>query len=465
MLRPDRPLLAGLLLLGACQSQSTTDQPARPVSHTSAPASAERAPLAAAPATAEYDDLAPDAGLDAVLVYAAAHSAALRAAFERWRAAVLAQDGAGSWPDPRLTYGYYLNSVETRTGPMRHQIGLSQTFPWFGRSGDAEEVAASAAERAERAFDAQREALFRDVRHAWANLYVLERSISLTRENSILLQNFIELLGTRYMLDAARHPDLIRVQLELGKVEDQLAALEELRPVREAQLNSALGRPSDSRLPTVTELDDGSLQLDDEQLIAEARRANPQLLALSAQVQLQHARVQQADRAATPDWTINLGYTVLDDAGDPTIDGSGSDPVLLGFSVGLPVYRSKYRAATKSSRAAERAARADREDLSLHLEADLRTALYRYEDADRRVRLYRETLAPRAEESLQATLIAFEADRATMLDLLDTQRTLLEFGLSMEHAYAERAKGLADLRALVGGDLPTGTNDTAGATR
>lgn len=456
MSRPELPLLASLLLVCACQSRTTTTRPERPPRASGAEYRVD--PDSAEPAKA----LAAGADLDEALVYAATHSAALRAAFERWRAAVLAETGAGSWPDPRLSYGYYLNSVQTRTGPMEHQLGLAQTFPWFGRTGDAEAVAAQESEKAARAFDAKREALFRQVRHAWADLYELERSIALTHENAALLQNFVELLETRYMLDSARHADLIRLQLELGKLEDRSASLEQLRPVRAARLNSALGCPADASVPTVTRLRTEIARADAAELLEAARRKNPELLALDAEIALREVRVRQADRAGSPDWTLNLGYTVLGDALNPNIEDSGSDPIVLGLSVGLPVQRTKYRAAAQSARAAERAARAERENLALHLEADLRAALYRHQDATRRLELYRASLVPKAEEALQASLTAFEADRATMLDLIDTQRSLLELSLAMVRARTESAKGLADLRALIGGDLDTTEERAAG---
>lgn len=453
MLRLEIALLASLPLVSGCRTESQELRPARPAPGSGAPAYVD------ASESAESQPLAADADLDAALIYAATHSAALRAAFERWRSATLAEEGAGSWADPRISYGYYLNSVQTRTGPMQHQIGLAQTFPWFGRTGDAEAVASAESARAARAFDAKREALFRQVRHAWADLYELERSIELSRQSALLLQNFVELVGTRYKLDSARHAELIRVQLELGKLEDRLAGLEQLRPVRAAQWNSAIGCPTDAPVPTIRSLQHEHLESSLSQLLEQARVANPELLALEAEIQMRGARVQQAERAGSPDWTLNLGYTVLGDAINPNTPDSGSDPIVLGLSVGVPVQRAKYRAATQSARAAERASRADRENLALHLEADLHAALFRHSDANRRLELYRDSLVPKAEEALQASLTAYEADRSSMLELIDTQRNLLEFGLAMERARAESAKGLADLRALTGGELSLTSND------
>merc|ERR1711974_383443 len=35
-------------------------------------------------------------------------------------------------PDPTFSFGYFISPVETRVGPQRAKVGLTQMFPWFG---------------------------------------------------------------------------------------------------------------------------------------------------------------------------------------------------------------------------------------------------------------------------------------------------------------------------------------------
>ena len=81
-------------------------------------------------------------------------------------------------------------------------------------------------------------------------------------------------------------------------------------------------------------------------------------------------------------------------------------------------------------------------------------ALYHFRDAGRKIDLYRDTLIPKAEQSLNVTQQAFSAGQADFLDLIDTQRVLLEFKLSYERALAHRAQRLAEIEKLVGEDVP-----------
>lgn len=48
---------------------------------------------------------------------------------------------AGTLPDPELTYGYYFESVQTRTGAMRQRVGLRQKIPFPGKLKTAQEEA------------------------------------------------------------------------------------------------------------------------------------------------------------------------------------------------------------------------------------------------------------------------------------------------------------------------------------
>ena len=56
------------------------------------------------------------------LTYAALNNPGLEAAFQRWQAAVERVPQVEAMPDPRFTYGYYIEEVETRTGSMQHQF-------------------------------------------------------------------------------------------------------------------------------------------------------------------------------------------------------------------------------------------------------------------------------------------------------------------------------------------------------
>jgi outer membrane protein TolC len=121
------------------------------------------------------------------LRYAALSSSSLKAAFHDWKAALEKAGYAGAMPDPMLSYGYFIENVETRVGPQEHRFSLKQSFPWFGALGVKRDIAWEAANSAYNRYQSRKLRLFYQVKAAYFSLYYLGREIALTRENMELL--------------------------------------------------------------------------------------------------------------------------------------------------------------------------------------------------------------------------------------------------------------------------------------
>ena len=96
------------------------------------------------------------------------------------------------------------------------------------------------------------------------------------------------------------------------------------------------------------------------------------------------------------------------------------------------------------------------QDAANVLTSRVKMALYELRDAARKIDLYRDTLLPKARQSLRASETAFRAGTVAFLDVIDTVRILLDFELSYERALADRAQSLAKVEMLIGRELPRG---------
>jgi outer membrane protein TolC len=67
------------------------------------------------------------------LTEAAQNNPGLEAAFNQWKAALEKVPQIKALPDPRFSYSYFIEQVETRVGPQRQRVGISQVFPMFGK--------------------------------------------------------------------------------------------------------------------------------------------------------------------------------------------------------------------------------------------------------------------------------------------------------------------------------------------
>jgi cobalt-zinc-cadmium efflux system outer membrane protein len=403
-------------------------------------------------------DLDQDPELGDYLRYAALNNPGLEAAFQRWRAAVERVPGAAALPDPRFTYGYFIGEIETRVGPMQHQIALSQTFPWFGELSDREDAAARDANAAYRRFEAARLELFYRVTDQYVELWHLARSLEVTEANVELLRQVEQIALAKFRVAGVSHPDVLRIQVEIGRLEDRRIRLEQLRPVRVAALNAVLNREPDAPVPWPETLPEPGWELDEDALADRLARANPTLLALDEEIERERSNAAAARKDGLPDFTLGLAYTVIGDRGE-LISENGDDALLATVSVNVPLWREKYDAQVREALARRLAAAGARQDAENALEAELSRRVFELEDADRRESLYRDTLMPRAEEALTSTLAAFRTGTAGILEVLDVERTLLEFQLSLERSRADRAVAYAGLGRLLGGSVMTGGID------
>jgi len=179
-------------------------------------------------------------GPDDYVRYALFHSPEVESAYQIWRAASERPAQARALPDPRLKVGFFLDEVETRVGPQQARVGVSQTFPWPGTLDGRQDAARHAALAAWRGFEHARLVVTQRVVEALHELRYLDAAIGITTENLDLLRSFEEMVRARYRVGAGSHPQLIRVQVELGQLEDHLAQLRAMRPAYVARLNAAL---------------------------------------------------------------------------------------------------------------------------------------------------------------------------------------------------------------------------------
>jgi outer membrane protein, heavy metal efflux system len=413
---------------------------------------------AAEPSEASGATLGANATLDDYLAFAAANNRGLEAAFYRWRAAVERLPQVRALPDPMLSYGYFLEDFTARRGMEQHVFELSQTFPWFGKLRLREDAAAKEADAAASEFEAQRLMLFLEVRRAYYELYQLHRETEITRDNLDLLGQIEAIARSRYRVGAATHPDIVRAQVELGRMEDRVRELEQMRRPAVARLNASLNRPADAEVPPPTSVPAERLAGDSDQLLALVLNQSPRLRAMASELERARVESELARLDRYPDFMIGGMYALR-----------GDDPALLRVGVNLPLWRDKYDAAEREAMFRRLSIAALRHDEQNRLAAELHESIFMHNDAQRRLELYSATLLPKAGESLQASLAAFQAGTAGFLDVLDAERTLLEFRLAEIRARTDRAVSLARLDALVGQpvprvvdqSIPTGGSDRA----
>lgn len=400
-------------------------------------------------------ELDPSAELQDYLRYAALNSPSLKAAFHDWKAALEKTGYAGAMPDPMLSYGYFMENVETRVGPQEHRFSLKQSYPWFGTLGAKKDVAWEAANSAYNRYQSRKLRLFYQVKAAYFSLYYLGREIVLTRENMELLSFWESVVRTKYKVGLRQHPDVIKVQVELGKLEDKQASLEAMVEPVAADLRAVLNLDENIEIGLPGEIIISEQTINHDSLLARVIVDNPDLISFEHLIEKKRAGVKLAQKAYWPNFTFGVDYIETGEAINPTLNESGKDPWVVNVGINLPIWLGKNKSRKQEALAQFRSAQYRHIDAKNGVVAVTERILFEYDDALRKIRLYRDGLLPKAEQSLNANYTAYQAGEMEFLSILDAQRLLLDFELKLEKAMVDLATRLAELEMITGHELDT----------
>lgn len=391
--------------------------------------------------------------LDDYVIYAMLNNPGLRAAFDRWQAALERVTPARTLPDPHFTYANYIQEVETRVGAQEQKFGLAQTVPWFGKLDLKADMALQAAQVERLRYEAEKLSLIYRVKKIYYEYCYLAQAVDIAKDNVTLLTHFESVVRAKYKGGAGLQSALIKAQVELGKLEDRLRSLQDLKRPVKAKLNIALNRSSYMLLPEPNGLPEEKHNLNDEELFTLLRTRNPNLKAFDFMATKEDLAIKLAEKNFYPDVTVGVDYIDTDSRSDMNPEDNGKDPVIAKVTVNVPIWHQKYSAMENEAKSRRRAVQKERNEKINSLIADIEMALYKLRDADRKINLYAATLVPKAEQNVKVTQRAFTSDKAGFLDLIDSQRILLGFQLESKRALADRAQRIAEIEMLVGGDL------------
>ena len=369
------------------------------------------------------------------------------AAERTWRAAEAKVTTARAWPDPRLGIRFEKNPGPVYSlGEARMRMySISQTIPFPGKLSLRAQMFRRDADKAGWEYKAARQEIIAQVKMAYYDLFVLQKSVDLLEEQVDLLRVFEKTAQTKYMVGQAPQHEVLKAQVELALLREELQALEQEDLITaKARLNTLLNRPAESqvRLPGDVGLPRMSLAM--EQLEAMALENRPALAAGGEMVAKAKAAHSLAVKGYLPDLTVILMQERMETAmGIETTRG-------LRFSLNLPLWFWGQRAEVSEKRALWRGTQASYQELKNKILFQVQQTLAEYQAAQRRAELFETTIMPLTEQSLKAARVAYEHREIDFLSLISAERNLREARLKHYQAMGKLGKSLARLEQAVG---------------
>jgi outer membrane protein, heavy metal efflux system len=203
---------------------------------------------------------------------------------------------------------------------------------------------------------------------------------------------------------------------------------------------------SEAQLPVPS----GTLEIpirsfDIDRLVADALQRRSDVVSRQRAVQAADDRIDLARVNLIPDFTFSGSYS-------HTGPGTGgfaqpADNALgASFNINLPFSRWRYQGEMENARSSRTQAELQLRSAELSVEAEVRDAYSRYQASVQRLQLYRGGMLKDADRVLEARLYAYQHGGATLLEVIDAQKTSAAIYLSYSQALADHAHALVMLQ-------------------
>lgn len=342
-------------------------------------------------------------------------------------------------------YNAFTKELATKVGPHSHQEMMAMSFPFP----DALALKGKLVSEEEQIARQQYEIALRDAiteaRVAYHDLAYVRSALTVNREQQALLEQMIAVAQTKMRTGKASYQALIMAQVELAKLVDGIITLEEQLETVAARVNTLLGRLPDAALPAPAPAVTEAFELGLEEAYAAAVERRQELQVQRLRIVRMETMVELATRMANPDASQGASYLETRMGRESTFM---TQRALSHAQTPWFGQRDAYIREVKVQTTALRRTLASMEDQT---RLAVKKAHFTLDTAQRSLALYRDTLLPQAEQSLEAAVAGYRAAKTDFLTFLDAERTLLKFRLEEQAALRDQRIAKAKLSQLIGG--------------
>lgn len=380
----------------------------------------------------------------------------LQAMQASWEAMQERPAQAGALPNPMLTYrGMDISRSGSFPDTNEKRYELEQAFPWFGKRDLRRRLAVQDADAMKSDVATMTREITMLVKETYYGLYSVQKATSITRGEKDLLSQIIKITETKYSTGESGQQDLRKAQSELTMVSQRLLDLESQQSTLKARLNTLLNRDPSAPLGNAIEPPPADAGKELEALLELAQKQRPEISGARIQVERSLLERKLMGKEYMPDMKLGAEYRSFKD---------GSDDMAM-FMVGLeiPLWQGKYKAGTRETDKMIESSRATEEAIRKQTAFEVKDIHFKVLTAKRSVELYRSTLIPQALLRFQASESAYRTGKSDFMDLLESERFLLNAKIMLAMVEGDLGMNLARLERAIGTEPSSGQHEVQNA--
>ncbi|MEQ9009388.1 MAG: TolC family protein, partial [Ekhidna sp.] len=267
-----------------------------------------------------------------------------------------------------------------------------------------------------------RNKLYYQIAAAYYPLYELDKWIELESENAEILESYKTIATTKFENDQGTLVDVLRVDILLKDALTNLEILKKKKQPLVTSFNKLLNREEGAEVVVTDSLMVNDLAISRDSLLVN----NPVLDELGIRLEASKKQELLAEKQGLPKMGVGLDYVIVSERTDMSVPDNGQNALMPMVTVGIPIFRGKYKAAKKEAQLMQESYSLQKEDRINQL-----TSGYEMADFDRikqmeLLQLYDAQIAE-TQQVLNLLLSAYGNSGTAFEEVLRTQQQLLKY--------------------------------------
>lgn len=348
--------------------------------------------------------------VDAFIEQVLARNPTLAQMTAAWQAASARYPQVTSLEDPMFGTTIGPASFGSNEVDFAYRVEASQKLPFCGKSTLRGQTAWAEAAAAGNEVGDTRLQLIESAKIALFDYYLVDRAIAVNEENLEQLRELRKTADDRFKANQGPEQDRLQADVEIGRQRKRGLALERIRKVTQARINTLMHLLAETPLPPPPK----TLELAESlpavgELRARAFAQRPDLQALANRIEAERAALALAYKEYYPDFEVMAAYDAFWQRPEQDLRP------MLGLRMNLPVYKERRRGAVAEaqSRLAQRTAELGSRTDQVNLQ--VQEAYEQVLESEKSVRLFNETILPAAIQNVKAARTAYAAKQVPFL--------------------------------------------------
>jgi len=386
--------------------------------------------------------------LEQLLVTADSSNLELKALYQEYMSTLERAPQVSQLPEPEAGIGIFALPAETRLGPQWVRVSATQMFPWKGTLPARKEVVLAMAKAQFEKIAASRLNLHYKVKQAYFQLYDFENRQSILRESINIFKTLESVTTTKVETGKANIADVLRIQIRIRDLEEQLNILENQKAKPRSAINRLLNREEGTPVQVTTDLQLANPTYDRAALLADIQENHPMIRMFTLQQETARKAIELNTLEGKPSFAAGLDYITVGKRSDANPAHNGRDILSPRAGIRIPLYRDKYRAKEQEERIKIQALETWKEDQFLQFRSAIEQAYADVEDGRIKYRLYTEQKQT-TQSAIDLMLSEYSTEKARFLDLLQLENQLVQYDLMQLAAVVKTQVAQAEIERYI----------------